>query len=131
MNGGGITIPERGIIVDKGVYRSAMINSTGWNRQLLQHEFGHILQYKKIGPIAYYSTVAPESLASATFDPKNHSLRWMETWANYLSMEYFGSKYISNAVDFPVQNISQYHQMRIKRVLWKNYDIVRALTITF
>ena len=37
----GVTIPERGIIVGKGVYRN--------NFDFMAHEFGHILQYRKYG----------------------------------------------------------------------------------
>jgi len=34
---------------------------------MMQHEFGHILQYRKIGAYAYWHVIAPESLTSAAF----------------------------------------------------------------
>ena len=100
----GVTIPERGIIVGKGVYRG------DWD--MMKHEFGHILQYRKHGSVAYWNVFASESLHSATFNPNSHSNFWVETYANYLGKNYFGSWNIS---DYPVQNISYANYLKVLR----------------
>jgi hypothetical protein len=104
-----VTIPERGIIAAKGVYTSGL--SEG--RAMMQHEFGHILQYREFGPAAYWHVVAPESLANATFYPSSHHNFWAETWANYLSKGYFGKAWIGG-FDFPVKNISTFNLFRMR-----------------
>lgn len=112
---GGITIPERGIIVSKGAFAAR----NRWGEALLQHEFGHILQYKMIGPRAYYGIVAKESLASATLHGvggHDHGAAWMEKWANYLSNDYFGSRSILPRYPqfYPIENISRFNMLRIR-----------------
>ena len=109
---GGITIPERGIIVGKGVFTSQIPEGTA----MMQHEYGHILQYLKVGPKAYYSIIAPESLASATFTSvKSHHSFWTETWANYLSKGYFGLKWLGNKIKgYPANNISDLNLLRLR-----------------
>lgn len=112
----GITIPERGIIVGKGVYTSGLTEG----KAMLQHEFGHILQYRQIGAKAYYSVIAPESLASAVYlgiNPSHsHYFFWTETWANYLSKGYFGRNWLgfNYPKEYPAQNISLFNLFRIK-----------------
>ena len=108
---GGITLPGRGIIVGKGVYNS------GRYPLLLQHEYGHILQADKVGMRAYYGVIAKESLASSTLErissgSWNHNNYWTETWANYLSNQYFGSVYVQSAI-YPIQNISTFNYLRL------------------
>lgn len=96
-NGSAVTLPGRGIILSKGEYT---LNSTLKSTQeLLQHEYGHILQAKDVGLKAFYRVIAPESLASATMDGIkgwNHSTFWTETWSNYLSDNYFGTNSLLN-----------------------------------
>ena len=57
-----LTIPDRGIITADGVFTSGVEDG----KALMQHEFGHILQFNEVGPLAYYSISAPESFASAS-----------------------------------------------------------------
>ena len=85
-----------------------------YTKQLLQHEFGHILQARKVGLVAYYSIIAKESFISASFDGINgwsHDLFWTETWANYLSQNYFGANSLINS--WPSQNISWFNYLRL------------------
>jgi len=99
---GGVTLPPLGIIVGKGV------KSKGYDEDLLMHEFGHKLQYDLVGFENYYNIIAINSSLSAYQDGKDgwkHKDYWTETWANYLSREYFGSSGWNNW-RFPAQNIS-------------------------
>ena len=109
----GATLPPRGIVVGKGVYTSGKIAG----RAMMQHEYGHILQYGCVGPKAYYSIIAPESLASASMHQKlgwNHDTFWTETWANHLAKGYFGTNWIGGS-SYPVQDISKFNAFRL---LW-------------
>lgn len=102
-------IPGRGIIVGKGVY------SKSYDIQLLKHEFGHILQYRKVGLLAYYGVIGKESLASASMGGAlgwSHDTFWTETWANYLSSNYF-SPASWNVSRFPIKNISTFNYLRL------------------
>ncbi|WP_311441205.1 RHS repeat-associated core domain-containing protein [Hoylesella buccalis] len=82
----GVTFPERGIFVGKGVYTG----SSEIGRAMMQHEFGHVLQYRIVGSYNYYTVIAKESLKSCTTNVEAHSNFWTETWANYLSKQHFG-----------------------------------------
>ncbi|KAF0128606.1 MAG: RHS repeat-associated core domain protein, partial [Bacteroidetes bacterium] len=105
---GGISLPGRGIMVGEGSF------SRGTYPELLQHEFAHILQARDVGLTAYYGVIAPESLQSAIQnDSYGHSRFWTETWANYMSSKYFGSKYIYSE-QFPIQNISVFNYLRLR-----------------
>ena len=110
--GSAATLPGRGIILSKGQY--SIHSSSLYTKQLLQHEFGHILQARKVGMVAYYSIIAKESFISASFDGINgwsHDLFWTETWANYLSQNYFGANSLINS--WPSQNISWFNYLRL------------------
>ena len=48
----GVTLSPKGIYVGKGVY----VNDV----DMMMHEFGHILQYREYGSLAYYDVIAPE-----------------------------------------------------------------------
>ncbi|NJK97958.1 MAG: RHS repeat-associated core domain-containing protein [Bacteroidales bacterium] len=109
---GGITLPGRGIVVGKGVLTRNLYP------ELLQHEFGHILQARDVGMHAFSMIIAPESIASASMHGKlgwNHDTFWTETWSNYLSSKYFGNKYIMSS-QFPIQNISTFNYLRLRLV---------------
>ena len=113
-NYSGITIPERGIIVGRGVYTSGLDKGLA----MLQHEFGHIIQYRMIGPKAYYSIIAKESFASAAFSKVypsySHDYFWTETWANYLSKGYFGKKWLGgDKFGYPAKIISPFYLYQI------------------
>jgi len=110
----GATFPGKGILVSKGVYTSGKPNG----KALLQHEFGHILQSREVGIKAYYSVIAPESVASAArsvVDPSySHDHFWTETWANYLSKEYFGNKWYGYKFkSYYTENISFSNRLRL------------------
>lgn len=107
---GGITLPGRGIIVGNGVMTRNLYP------ELLQHEFGHILQANEVGLKAFYMVIGKESLASAAMHGKfgwDHNTFWTETWSNYMSSNYFGSRYIFSS-SFPIQNISWYNYLKLK-----------------
>jgi len=108
---GGITLPKTGIIVGQGVF------SRGLYPELMQHEFGHILQARRVGVGTFYGIIGKESLLSAAFS-HSHNTYWTETWANYLSQQYFGSAYIPSA-QFPVQDISWWKQFRLYFSPWQ------------
>ena len=108
---GAVTIPERGIITGEGVFTSGLRDGAA----MIQHEFGHILQYRMIGSYAYWHVIAPESLVNATFFPKTHGKFWTETWANYLSKNYFGTKWLGGT-EYIAQEISKFNWFRIKLV---------------
>ena len=92
-NGGyrGFTRPDKGIFVGKKVFTGNSMNG----RAMMQHEFGHVLQYRIVGAEKYYNIIAKESsLNCAKIPPYNnisHDLFWTETWANHLSKQYFGT----------------------------------------
>ena len=106
---GGITIPERGIIVGEGVFTSHKKYGTA----LVQHEFGHILQYREVGPHAYWGIIAPESVATS-FDDSFHRNYWTETWANYLSKGYFGKDWLGETYGYFAKEISFSNWLRLK-----------------
>lgn len=110
---GGIALPERGIIVGE----KAFTGGVGLRYDaLLQHEFGHVLQYRLIGPAAYYAIVGKDSFVSAAFDGVGgwqHENLWAEKWANYLSDNYFGSRSLLNNSAWPAQDISMFNKARI------------------
>lgn len=102
-------MPDQGIIVADGVFTSG--GKAG--KAMMQHEFGHVLQYRKVGSYAYWHVIAPESLASASLTSSaSHDHFWTETWANYLSSRYFGGKWIGGD-DFPIKNISGFNMFRL------------------
>ena len=120
-NYSGVTIPERGIIVGKGVFTYRAKEGMA----MMQHEFGHILEYRIIGPRAYWSVIAPESLFSASMSScDEHHKYWTETWANYLSKGHFGVNWLGKFFpkDYPVQNISPANKMKIYLSTHTHYD---------
>ena len=74
----------------KGVFTGNSENG----RAMVQHEFGHVLQYRIVGEKNYYRVIAKESLLNCSkikpYDKIPHDEFWTETWANYLSKQYFG-----------------------------------------
>ena len=103
-----VTIPERGIITAEGVFTSGLKDGTA----MMQHEFGHILQYRGFGSTAYWQVIAPESLASAIIKPSSHYKFWTETWANYLAKGHFGNAWIGGSY-YPAKNISTFNLIKI------------------
>lgn len=80
-------IPGLGIIVGRAFAD---------DRNLLRHEFGHFLQFKKWGAWVFFRHVALDSLLSCRKSQKKknvwfrHSDTWTEWSANVLFWEYFG-----------------------------------------
>ena len=81
----GITLPGIGIIVGMGVF------SLRQDMDLIRHEYGHILQYRKIGFLRFYFLIGISSLLSARSSGhgRGHQNHWTEYWCNYLSRLYF------------------------------------------
>ena len=100
-NSGGLALPGFGIIVGKGTF------SEGKDIGLVQHEYGHILQYRMIGWFRFYLMVVIPSLISAwtNWHKKPHQLYWTELWANHLSYQRFSS-YCNQSYRFPSRDIS-------------------------
>lgn len=93
--GAAVTIPWIGIFVGKGFKNDI---------DLLRHEYGHILQYKKWGFCKFWTQVAVTSLKSAKYSRKyavNHMHTWTEWSANRLSYEYFNRPKDWNFISFP------------------------------
>nr|WP_295403008.1 hypothetical protein [uncultured Prevotella sp.] len=111
-----VIVPERGIIAAEG----SLTSGGKIGRALMQHEFGHILQYRMVGADAYWDVIATESFASATFTSSNaHDYFWTETWANFLSRGYFGKKWLGESFGYPIKNISAFNMFRLISVrLW-------------
>jgi RHS repeat-associated protein len=113
---GGLTLPGRGIIIGEGTF--ALREKSRQVKALMQHEFGHILQSRLVGLKAFYQVIAPESFASASLDLAtnhkwDHDTYWTETWANYMSHQYFGDQSLLNSGSYPVKNISTFNLMRL------------------
>ena len=111
----GFTLPDRGICVGRGVFTSCTKNG----RAMMQHEFGHVLQYRIVGERKYYTVIAKESLINCTLDPSTHDTFWTETWANYLSKQHFGTKWYGVEY-FKYSNRYRYYPSKnINKVLMK------------
>ena len=100
MQGGAMTIPPIGVIVNKSYYYN--LTNDLERLKLKQHEFGHVLQYYQMGSITYYGLVSPLSLGSAGLDPNNHQRSWTEKDANTRADRFFGSKSVLGRSDYPV-----------------------------
>lgn len=90
---GGLTLPPNKMVIGKGAYALRDIYGDSGTYDLFTHEFGHILQAKKVGEAAFYDIIAPSSGYSATVNTyKGHNQFWTETWANQLSYDYFTNR---------------------------------------
>ena len=90
---GGLTLPPNKMVVGKGAYALRDIFGDSGTYDLFTHEFGHILQAKKVGEAAFYDIIAPSSGYSATVNSyRGHNQFWTETWANQLSYDYFTNR---------------------------------------
>lgn len=93
----------------EGVFTSGLSDG----QTMMEHEFGHILQYRMFGSAAYWHVIAPESLANATFFPSSHHKYWTETWANYLAKGHFGGNWIGGYY-YPIKNISTFNRWKMR-----------------
>lgn len=106
----GVAIPSKGIFLGKNVFRN--------DYDMVKHEFGHVLQYNLHGELAYYSIIAPESFVNASMSKTDmeHNNFWTETYANYLSYNYFKTKYNCtswNLKEYPIKSISFFNRLRL------------------
>lgn len=100
-----VTIPERGIIAADGVFTSQMEKGLA----MMQHEFGHVLQYREFGSFAYWQIIAPASLVNAAISTsEEHGKFWTETWANHLSKGYFVKNWLGSKYGYPSKNIGNF-----------------------
>lgn len=106
--GAAVTIPCIGIFVGKGFEN---------DRDLLRHEFGHILQFRKWGFWMFWRRIASASLISARHSRKyavNHMHTWTEWSANRLSYEYFKQPKDWNFKLFPITPLVENHVSKPK-----------------
>ncbi|WP_228412652.1 RHS repeat-associated core domain-containing protein [Chryseobacterium sp. SC28] len=93
---GGLTLPPNQMVVGKGAYSLRDIFGKSGTYDLFTHEYGHVLQAKKVGEAAFYDIIATSSLYSATTNTYDgHNQFWTETWANQLSYDYFSNRNLS------------------------------------
>lgn len=115
--GNAASLPGRGIVLSRGEF-TRHYNSSG-TQELLQHEFGHILEARIVGLEAFYKIIAKESLLSASMDGVlgwSHNKFWTETWANYLSKKYFGAKSLLGNDPWIAEKISLFNLSRLLSV---------------
>lgn len=105
----GLCLPGLGIFVGDGTHTKAQ------DIGVLRHEYGHILQTKEIGYLAFYICVGLPSLLSAWTNGwgRGHQNYWTEGWANDLASRYFHSVNWPHH-RFPVKSISKKTLIKIK-----------------
>ena len=99
--GAAVTITWIGIFIGKG-YEN--------DQDLLRHEFGHILQFRKWGFWIFWRHIAAASLISAKHSRKyavNHMHTWTEWSANKLSYDYFQRPIDWNYTLFPIAPVAE------------------------
>lgn len=122
MRGGyrGFSLPEIGIFVGEGVYTGNTLEG----RAMLQHEFGHVLQYRMVGALRFYWVVGKESVMNCyqlrPYNDVPHALYWTETWANYLSQQYFGEEWLGLDTITPDTHLRYYPSANISKQLFDN-----------
>ncbi len=94
--GSAVALPGIGIFVGK-----SQID----NIELLQHEYGHILQYKLWGALFFWFRIAPTSIISAISANRNkkiHQYTWTEWSANRLMYYHMDKPASWNLLKFPI-----------------------------
>jgi len=95
---GAFAFPGLGIFVHR-----ALLN----NKNLLMHEFGHILQFRKYGFFVFWMKIAPASFFSALQSRINsthqHKRTKVEIDANVLAYHYFNQPTDWNYSQFPIK----------------------------
>lgn len=93
-NYSGFTVPDLGIVVGDGVFTSC----ERYGRAMMQHELGHVFQYRRVGSDNYYKVISKESVLNFKqiwpYNKVDHDNFWTETWANHLSKLYFGKRWL-------------------------------------
>ncbi len=97
---GAFAFPGVGIFVN---------NKLTGNKNLLMHEFGHILQYRNYGFFCFWLKIAPVSVFSALISRVNsdhqHKFTGVEIEANVLAYNYFGQPADWNFHQFPINEL--------------------------
>ncbi|MFV0390467.1 MAG: hypothetical protein ACK5KP_01055 [Paludibacteraceae bacterium] len=95
-NGAAVTIPGLGIFVGKGHENDL---------DLIRHEFGHILQFRKWGFRLFWKHIAADSLKSAknALTNRQHMQTWTEWSANRLAYDYFQQPEDWDMLNFPIK----------------------------
>jgi len=133
---GGVTLPEYGIVVGNGVYKAYL--DYYLYRTTLQHEYGHILQYKsylaELGNAEaalnkYYTEVGlPSSVNASTSSYIDHANFNVEINANNLAKDFFGGSYVNDS-NFPLIQQSNHNpfifmqniETSIRRTLFSSF----------
>ncbi len=91
----GLALPGYGIIIGQNAYSRCS------NTFLLEHEYGHFLQFGLIGWWRFYCIVGLQSLLSAWTNGfgRGHQRFWTELWANELAAAHF------NSISWPDQRL--------------------------
>ncbi|MEL6122306.1 MAG: hypothetical protein AAFR14_01190 [Bacteroidota bacterium] len=86
LRSAGLCLPGIGVLVGDGVY------SRRTNLSLVMHEYGHILQFRRVGWWRFYLIIGLSSLLSAVSNGfgRGHMSYWTEYWANHLAKSFFG-----------------------------------------
>ena len=73
-----------------GMTLGSYINTLNASDDLIRHEYGHVIQSQKIGPLYIPLIGIPSFIGCGVEDISNHDhdYEWYETWANKLSYEY-------------------------------------------
>ncbi|NLI72647.1 MAG: hypothetical protein GX361_07975 [Bacteroidales bacterium] len=99
--GAAFALPGIGIFIGKG-YET--------DYELLRHEFGHLLQYRKWGFWLFWKHIALDSFKSARKARKhahNHMHTWTEWSANRLAYEYFNKPADWDQKRYPIMSVSE------------------------
>lgn len=70
-----------------------------YREAIIQHGYGHYLQYKKHGFLYYYAIIVPLSIWAAIVKRDDF---WTEVEANRLAHEFFGTNSLMGSKHFPV-----------------------------
>lgn len=60
-----------------------------------------------------HSVIAPESVVSAARGVSYHNSFWTETWANFLSKQYFGAEWLGGKWNRIAQPLSTFNAIRL------------------
>ncbi|RKD19552.1 hypothetical protein BCY91_13200 [Pelobium manganitolerans] len=96
-----LCLPNIGIFVSEGAF------SAGRELPVLKHEFGHVLQYQKLGLVKFYLKIGVSSLFSAIrsrfFKHYHHQNHCVEVEANRLAFDYCNKPPDWDFKNFPVE----------------------------
>jgi hypothetical protein len=107
----GLCLPGIGIFIGEATFQRDIAT--------VRHEFGHILQARKIGYLSFYIIIGILSLISASTAgfSKGHQNHWVEGWCNHLARDYFSLQGIDwDERRFPPKNIKP---STLRWIKWK------------